>query len=77
MPDPHAAPQAKTCAEVRRAPANSASFANTALARENDLAYMAPSGRYWEHLDRFEPEKLAEIDALWRTAWDKKSVVVT
>jgi hypothetical protein len=36
-----------------------------ALAAENALGYMVPSGRYWEEEARFDPAKIDEIDALW------------
>ncbi len=42
--------------------------ANEALAREAELGYMAASGRYWEELDRFDPEQLRKLDALWLDA---------
>lgn len=37
-------------------------------ARENALGYYVDSGRYWECVDRFDAEALAEIDALWLDA---------
>jgi hypothetical protein len=36
--------------------------------REAELGYIVPSGRYWEHLDQFDPTELARIDALWMAA---------
>ncbi len=42
--------------------------ANEALSREEDLGYMAVSGRYWEELDRFDPEELRKLDSLWLEA---------
>ncbi|WP_298356678.1 hypothetical protein [uncultured Litoreibacter sp.] len=39
-----------------------------ALQREETLGYLAPSGRYWEALDRFDPAALADLDALWLAA---------
>ncbi len=42
--------------------------ASNALARESELGYMVPSGRYWEESDRFDAAALREIDALWLAA---------
>lgn len=39
-----------------------------ARAREAELGYMVPSGRYWEVEDRFDAAALAELDALWLAA---------
>ena len=36
--------------------------------READLGYFVESGRYWEHLDQFDPVELAKLDALWYAA---------
>jgi hypothetical protein len=36
-----------------------------ALDFEKKLAYMVPSGRYWESLGEFDQFKLSEIDSLW------------
>jgi len=36
-----------------------------ALDKEETFSYMAPSGRYWEVLNEFNPIKLREIDSLW------------
>jgi hypothetical protein len=36
-----------------------------ALDLEAELAYMVPSGRYWESLGEFDRFKLSEIDSLW------------
>ena len=41
---------------------------NQALDVEEKLSYMAPSGRYWEVADTFDPIKLREIDSLWLSA---------
>lgn len=43
-------------------------LAAEALAFEDDLGYFIPSGRYWEHLDQFDPGQLAKLDALWLAA---------
>ena len=42
--------------------------ADAALRREEELGYMAVSGRYWEELDRFDPAELRKLDALWLEA---------
>ena len=39
-----------------------------ARAREADLGYVVPSGRYWREVDRFDAGALADLDALWLTA---------
>jgi DNA-binding transcriptional regulator GbsR (MarR family) len=38
---------------------------NKALDKEETYSYMAPTGRYWEVLNEFDPIKLREIDDLW------------
>lgn len=38
-----------------------------ALKREADLAYFAPSGRYWEDLSRYDVAEIDALDALWRS----------
>ena len=43
-------------------------LAAEAMDREATLGYMVPSGRYWEHLDQFDPAELAKLDALWLAA---------
>lgn len=45
-----------------------ASRAQAARAREADLGYFVPSGRYWTEQDRFDASKLREIDHLWLEA---------
>ena len=45
-----------------------ADLATEALALEAELGYFVPSGRYWEHLDQFDPAQLAKLDALWYAA---------
>jgi hypothetical protein len=37
----------------------------SALNAESDLGYWVESGRYWEEQDRFDRQKLRDIDALW------------
>ena len=39
-----------------------------AKAREAELGYMVPSGRYWDAVDRFDAGALADLDALWLAA---------
>jgi hypothetical protein len=36
-----------------------------AQAREAELGYMVPSGRYWEEAGRFDAGALRDLDALW------------
>jgi hypothetical protein len=40
-------------------------FIKRALALEGELAYMVPSGKYWESKEEFDRSKLSEIDTLW------------
>jgi hypothetical protein len=42
--------------------------AAAALAREAQLGYFVPSGRYWEDVTRFDPAALDALDALWLAA---------
>lgn len=39
-----------------------------AMAREAELGYLCPSGRYWETPERFDAAELARLDALWLAA---------
>jgi hypothetical protein len=39
-----------------------------ARAREAELGYMVPSGRYWDEADRFDAGALAGLDAMWLAA---------
>ena len=39
-----------------------------AQAREAELGYLVPSGRYWDEAARFDADALREIDALWLAA---------
>lgn len=43
--------------------------AGPVLEREDALGYFVPNGRYWEFVDQFDPNALAELDACWRAAW--------
>lgn len=47
-----------------------------ALRAEAQLAYMVPSGRYWEVAGGFDAHKLREIDHLWLAAAERKALVV-
>jgi hypothetical protein len=40
-------------------------LAARALAREAELNYVVPSGRYWDELDRFDSAALRELDDMW------------
>ncbi|TCL00629.1 hypothetical protein BXY66_3276 [Shimia isoporae] len=48
----------------------------TAQAREEELSYTAPDGRYWQMLDQFDADKLAEVDGLWLNAFETASIAV-
>ena len=39
-----------------------------ALAREAELDYIVPSGRYWEEAHRFDPAMIDALDSLWLQA---------
>ncbi|MBN8630222.1 MAG: hypothetical protein J0L76_05135 [Rhodobacterales bacterium] len=43
-------------------------LAAEALAREAELDYLVPSGRYWEDTGRFDPAELDRLDRLWLQA---------
>jgi hypothetical protein len=45
-----------------------AGLAAAALAREAELGYLVPSGRYWEEIARFDAGALRTLDALWLQA---------
>jgi hypothetical protein len=38
------------------------------LAREAELGYLVPSGRYWEEAERFDPAEIDALDSLWLQA---------
>lgn len=38
-----------------------------ALQQEAALDYYVPSGKYWKHEDRFDPDQIDALDALWLT----------
>lgn len=42
-----------------------AELAAKALAREAELGYLVPSGRYWEEAGRFDPAEIDRLDRLW------------
>jgi hypothetical protein len=44
---------------------------DVALAEEAALGYMVEDGEYWHHMDTFDAEELARIDALWLAACDQ------
>lgn len=41
------------------------------LAQEDALDYRAPDGKYWKQVDRFDPDKIDALDALWLAAGEK------
>lgn len=45
-----------------------ASAIQRALLAEKELAYMVPSGRYWEKAHEFDESKLNDIDSMWLEA---------
>jgi hypothetical protein len=45
-----------------------ADLAAQALAREAELGYLVPSGRYWEEAERFDPAEIDALDSLWLQA---------
>ena len=45
-----------------------------ALQAEAELAYMVPSGRYWEHAHTFDKDKLSQIDDMWLSAADAQAI---
>ena len=62
-------PRATRAAAARARPlAYCAGAAAAALAREGELGYQVPSGRYWEELHRFDPVAVDALDALWLEA---------
>jgi hypothetical protein len=46
-----------------------------ALRAEAQLAYMVPSGRYWEVAGGFDADKLRDIDHLWLAAAQHKALI--
>ena len=46
----------------------------SALQAEQNLGYMVPSGRYWEHAAEFDKTKLSDIDNLWLQVMREPSV---
>lgn len=44
-----------------------------ALQAEAQLAYMVPSGRYWEQAHTFDKDKLSQIDDMWLLAADAQA----
>lgn len=47
------------------APAVDADLIDAALAREAELGYYVPSGRYWEEAARFDAAEIDRLDAMW------------
>jgi hypothetical protein len=43
-------------------------LAAEALALEEELGYLVPSGRYWDEAERFDPVQLDRLDRLWLQA---------
>lgn len=41
-----------------------------AASLEMQAGYYVPSGRYWDHIDRFDPAVIARIDAIWVRAFE-------
>lgn len=56
-----------TLPQTRPAPYDAA-LAQAALAREAELDYVVPSGRYWEEASRFDPAELDRLDQMWLAA---------
>ena len=55
---------------ARTRPIYDAKLFEQAEAAERELAYLVPSGRYWEAQSSFDPAALARIDAIWRGTLD-------
>ena len=51
-------------ATIRPAPFDE-HLADAALAREADLGYHVPSGRYWDEAHRFDTAEIDALDAMW------------
>lgn len=49
---------------------------DAALRTEARLAYMVPSGRYWEVASGFDKQELSDVDNLWLAAMHKKALLV-
>jgi hypothetical protein len=62
---PRLRPGSAACAPL---PPYDAGLAARALAREAELGYLVPSGRYWEEAERFDPAALLALDRLWLAA---------
>lgn len=46
-------------------PTYDAGLMDAALAREAELGYLVPSGRYWEETARFDTAEIDRLDAMW------------
>lgn len=53
---------------AREKPAVNLASMQAAEAREAELDYLVPDGRYWEVEDRFDPRAIDELDAMWLNA---------
>lgn len=63
---PRTTPQEAVAATPRTPDAAAVAAARQA---EAEAGYFVESGRYWEQSDRFDPEVIDRIDALWRDAF--------
>ncbi|WP_108388334.1 hypothetical protein [Yoonia sediminilitoris] len=54
----------ETAEQAKPAPVNE-NIIRQALAEETRLGYYVPSGKYWKEEDRFDPNAIDALDALW------------
>jgi hypothetical protein len=47
-----------------------------ALAQEEALGYLVPSGRYWTEMDRFDAAAIARVDAAWLRCFEPELAMV-
>ncbi|GAA6158839.1 hypothetical protein NBRC116589_10130 [Ruegeria sp. HU-ET01832] len=47
---------------------------SAALQREKELGYYVPSGRYWEHSDAFDTDRIDELDKMWLSAYRQSAL---
>lgn len=64
---PRALPERRGLASLQPVDFDAVAVAR-ALGREAELAYMVPTGDYWNHLDGIDAAKLRAVDALWSAA---------
>lgn len=57
-----------TSAASARPPRLDGAAIDAALTEEARLGYTVPSGKYWKEQDRFDPEAIDALDALWLKA---------